>query len=170
MGVHDFSCYVLGVDQCLMTRELVTESEDDENEYCGSSYAIIVKIPKTEKTWEQVWSEMKLPDFAKYPCGEYEYSWDGRDFEKLEGYRELMLENCDESTIVWEHDNEPDLWLVNFAPWCYEDFVLQQNDPELLPMKYYYKVLDEFGFVDQPDDASKTDLFRSIVSTTRKHY
>lgn len=172
MGVHDYVCFVERNGQCLMgpveTSPEESESSNDEELEggCGFTTAILVMVPiKYTKREIISWS---LDKFKEFEMREEEYSWDSWGFENIEGYRDVLHSQSYIYTLsewvnlsIWQSDDIPGFWLVNFHPEIYRIFVLGNKEAKNIS-KLYYKWIFKNRGVTCPK--SKEQAFDKIIN------
>lgn len=154
MGVHDY------VDFIQRNGQDIFPLSGDENS-TGASHAILVLIPK-KHTKRDILS-WTLTEFQKFHIKEVGYSWDDWDFEEVEGYRELLLDDHKWWDVaIWESPTIPNTYIVNFEPETYKAFVLGQEDSNKISKRYYKTVFGNRD-VDMPD--TKALAYEKIINS-----
>lgn len=151
MGFHDYTDYIQHNGQTLVPLELNDGSESDSDaEYdvsCGSSEAILVKVPSTHSIRDII--SWPLSEFKKYDTIRATYDFDVWDFTNVAGYGELISGPSTEwwNTAIWQSPDHPGYWLVNFEPGAYDVFVVDAQTDTLrrVPRAYLRQVYDNRG-------------------------
>lgn len=135
MGVHEYVCFVQQNGQNIeKISDHWDQVSDEEDNY---TTAIIVHLPGS-MNYEEIKS-MKLTEFSKYPYTLSYHDWDSWEFEKINGYGEvLMEENTLGDRSIWRENDDPNTqWNINFYQFNYDAFVLGKYNPDDIPLSYY---------------------------------